>query len=348
LRRFTFVLILAIIGAGLEWLYWTYAAAPLRAIIATTAATPRQAAVLALQRLTLLGFGLSVFTSSTVAAAMILPWPPNVDVMVISATALVVAVRAAWIITDVLVSPHHPSLRLADVQDRHSGFVIAGVACLTLLAASAIFLPQLLATIGSAPHLASVIRVGLGGLIVISLLATISLAFRPGKESSRRRKRPRFPRAFIGCFVIVATAIMALVGGGRIAAVLINIAIVASFLAAAKRIVFFFWRDTTASEAEPAADTPSDMLPLIVLSAVRFAVVTIGIVGLIMIMGVPFSKLASGSNPLAQLAVRVAETVALGFSPISAGSPFVSRSIAARSSSRRSIRIAPPTKICGF
>jgi hypothetical protein len=192
-----------------------------------------------LQRLTLLGFGLSVFTSSTVAVAMILPWPPNVDVMVISATALVVAVRAAWIITDVLVSPHHPSLRLADVQDRHSGFVIAGVACLTLLAASAIFLPQLLATIGSAPHLASVIRVGLGGLIVISLLATISLAFRPGKESSRRRKRPRFPRAFIGCFVIVATAIMALVGGGRIAAVLINIAIVASFLAASKRIVFF-------------------------------------------------------------------------------------------------------------
>ena len=55
----TFVLILVIVGAGLEWLYWTYAAAPLRAVIATTAATPRQAAVLALQRLALLGFGLS-------------------------------------------------------------------------------------------------------------------------------------------------------------------------------------------------------------------------------------------------------------------------------------------------
>ena len=309
----TFVLILVIVGVGLEWLYWTYAAAPLRAVIVTTAATPWQAAVLALRRLALLGFGLSLFTSSTVAAAMILPWPPNVDVMVIAATALVVAVRGAWIIADVVVSPHHPSLRLAAVQDRHSGFVIAGVAWLTLLAASAIFLPQLLATIGSAPHLAAAIRVGIGALIVITLIATISLAFRLGKETSRRRKRPHFPRAFIGCFVIVATAMMALVGGGRIAAVLINIAIVASFLAASKRIVFFFWRDTAASEAEPAADTPSDMLPLIVLSAVRFTAVTIGIVGLIVIMGVPFSKLASGSNPLAQLAVRVAETVALAF-----------------------------------
>src|SRR6516164_5530917 len=47
-RAVTFALIVVIVGAGLEWLYWTFAAAPLRAITATTAAaTPRQAAVLA-------------------------------------------------------------------------------------------------------------------------------------------------------------------------------------------------------------------------------------------------------------------------------------------------------------
>ena len=50
IRAVTFSLILVIIGAGLEWLYWTFAAAPLRAIISTTAATPRQAVVLALRR----------------------------------------------------------------------------------------------------------------------------------------------------------------------------------------------------------------------------------------------------------------------------------------------------------
>ena len=54
-RAVTFSLILVIIGAGLEWLYWTFAAPPLRAIVSTTAATPRQAVALALRRLVLLG-----------------------------------------------------------------------------------------------------------------------------------------------------------------------------------------------------------------------------------------------------------------------------------------------------
>ena len=59
-------------------------------------------------------------------------------------------------------------------------------------------------------------------------------------------------------------------GGGRIAALLIDIAIVAALVGASKRIVLFFWRDTTSSVREPATDTLPDMLPLIVLSVVRF------------------------------------------------------------------------------
>jgi hypothetical protein len=41
-RAVTFALILVIVGAGLEWLYWTFAAAPLRAVVSTTATTPRR------------------------------------------------------------------------------------------------------------------------------------------------------------------------------------------------------------------------------------------------------------------------------------------------------------------
>jgi len=104
-----------------------------------------------------------------------------------------------------------------------------------------------------------------------------------------------------------------LAGGGRIAALLIDVAVVAAFLGASKRIVFFFWRDIAASTGEPGADTLPDMLPLIVLSTVRFGAVMIGIVGLIVIMGVPFSELTGGSNPLAKLAAGLAETVALAF-----------------------------------
>ena len=313
-RAVTFVLILVIAGAGLEWLYWTFAAAPLRAIVSTSAATPREAAVLALRRLGLLGFGLVLFTASTMGAALILTWPANVDVMVIVATALVVAVRCAWILADVVVSPHHPSLRLAPIQRYKSGLVVGGVAWLSMLAATAILLPQLLTTVASAPHLAGTIRVGVGFLIVISLLAAVLIASRQGSGSGKRRQgRPRFPKAFIATFVIVATAILALVGGGRIAALLGDIAIVAALLGASKRIVFFFWRDATAKDEEPATEALPDMLPLIVLAVVRFATLLMGIAGLILIMRVPLAELETGSNPLARFALRVADTVALAF-----------------------------------
>jgi small-conductance mechanosensitive channel len=313
-RAVTFGLILVIAGAGLEWLYWTFAAAPLRAIISTSAVTPREAAFLALRRLGLLGFGLVLFTASTIGAALILTWPENVEAIVIAATTLVVAVRSAWIIADVVVSPHHPSLRLAPIQQYKSGLVVGGVAWLSILAATAILLPQLLTTVASASHLAGTLRIGVGALIVITLLAAVLIASRPENGTGRnRRRRPRLPKAFIATFVIVATAILALVGGVRIAALLVDIAVVAAWLAASKRIVSFFWRDAAGKDEEPVTETLPDMLPLIVLAVVRFATLLVGIAGMILIMQVPLAELTTGSNPLAQFALHVADTVALAF-----------------------------------
>ena len=313
-RAVTFALILVIAGAGLEWLYWTFAAAPLRAIINTSAATPREAAVLALRRLGLVGFGLVLFTVSTIGTALTLPWPANVEAIVIAATALVVAVRSVWMIADVVLSPHHPSLRLAPIQEYKSGFVVGGVAWLSILAATTIIVPQLLTTVASVPHLAATIRVGVGALIVISLLAAVLIGSRQGSGSGKKhRRRPHFPKAFIATFVIVATAILALVGGGRIAALLLDIAIVAAMLGASKPIVFFFWRDASGKDEEPVTETLPDVLPLIVLAVVRFAILLMGIAGLILIMRVPLAELTTGSNPSARFVLRVADTVALAF-----------------------------------
>jgi hypothetical protein len=240
-RAVTFALILVIVGVGLEWLYWTFAAAPLGAVISTTATTPRQAVGLALRRLAYLGCGLMLFTASAVGAALILPWPPNVDVIVIAATALVVAVRSAWLVADVVVSPHHPSLRLAAIQEYASGLIVGGVTWLTMLAALVVLVPQLLIAVGSAPRLAGAICVGIGDLITVSLLAAVLIACRREDRNSKGpRKRPRFPQALVASFVIVTTAILALIGGGRVAALLVDIAVVAALLAASKRIVFFF------------------------------------------------------------------------------------------------------------
>lgn len=310
----TFVLILIIVGAGLEWLYWTFAAAPLRAIVDTRAATPRQAAVLAFRRLVLLAFGLLLFTAATLSAALALPWPPHVDAMVIAATVLVVAVRGVWMIADVIVSPHHPSLRLAAIHDHGSGAVGGGAAWLTLLAATTVLLPRQLVATAAAAHLAGAIRVTLGGLIAVSLLAAVVVIFRRGRQDrGRHRRHPRFPTAFIAASVIVATAVLALVGGGRIAALLGDIVIVVALLAASKGIVFFFWRDNVASDQEPDTEHVPDMLPLIVLSVVRFATLLAGIAAGIAIAGVPLAALTSGTNATARFAVSLVDTAAVAF-----------------------------------
>lgn len=197
------------------------------------------------------------------------------------------------------------------------------------MAATAILLPQLLTTVASAPHLAGTIRVGIGALIVISLLAAVSIASRRGSGSGKSRpERPRFPKAFIAASVIVATAILTLVVGGRIAGLLVDIAIVAALLGGSKRIVFFFWRDATGRDEEPVSETVPDMRPLIVLAAIRFAILLMGIAGLILIMRVPLAELTTGSNPLARFALRVADTAALAFVVYLGWMPFASPSIA--------------------
>jgi small-conductance mechanosensitive channel len=313
-RATTFVLILVVVGCGLEWLYWTFAAPPLRAVVGAPAATPRRAAALALRRLGLQGSGLLLFAASTSAAALALPWPAHVDRIVLAATTLVVAVRGAWILAEIVVSPHHPSLRLAAIEAYHSSLIVGGIAWLAFLAAAAALLPGLLLSMGGTPHLAGAIRVGLGGLIAASLVAAVLVASHWREQGDiLPRRRPRFPSGPIAVFVIVATALLALAGGGRIAALLINTAAVALLLATSKRIVLFFWRDKAAAPEAPAAEALPDMLPLIVLSVVRLVIVLFGLAAMLVILRVPLAQLAAGSNPLARLALSVADAVVLAF-----------------------------------
>ena len=68
-RAVTYLLILMLVGCGAEWLYWSYAWAPLRAIESMPVTSPRQALRLGLRRLVLLGSGLVLFTLAIIAAS---------------------------------------------------------------------------------------------------------------------------------------------------------------------------------------------------------------------------------------------------------------------------------------
>ena len=85
-RAFTYLLILLLVGSGVEWLYWTYAFAPFRAIQSPPVSSPRQALRLGLRRLAFLGSGLVLFTVATIGASAAFSWPPGVQEMVVAAT----------------------------------------------------------------------------------------------------------------------------------------------------------------------------------------------------------------------------------------------------------------------
>ena len=59
-RAVTYCLILLLIGGSVEWLFWTYAYGPLRALQATLARSARQVLGLGLRRLLLLFTGASI------------------------------------------------------------------------------------------------------------------------------------------------------------------------------------------------------------------------------------------------------------------------------------------------
>ena len=85
-RAVTYSLILLLIGGSVEWLYWTYAYGPLRALQATVARSPREALRLGLRRLLLLCCGVLLFTGATIAASAGLAWPEGVHEAVVAVT----------------------------------------------------------------------------------------------------------------------------------------------------------------------------------------------------------------------------------------------------------------------
>lgn len=114
-RGATHLAILLFIGIAVEWLYWTYAYSPLRAVLAAPAPSPLQALRPGLRRLVLQGSGLLLFTAAAVGASAAFNWPPTVQKLVIAATLLLLALRLAWTAVSIVIAPGRPQLRLVPV-----------------------------------------------------------------------------------------------------------------------------------------------------------------------------------------------------------------------------------------
>ena len=295
-RGFTYLLILLLVGIGIEWLYWTYAYGSWRALQSIPAPTPRAALRLGLRRLVLQGSGLMLFAVATIGASAAFAWPPGVQEVVIAATLLVLVLRLAWISLAALLTPGRPRLRLVPVEPGRARWLAVSAMTVVCLLALGRFIPDLLERIQGAKHAAGALRLvvyTLAALLVI--LTAIGFIRRPAQagRAGSRRTLPQFPRAFVLALLVVAVYAVWLVSAAAAAIAAIAAAVIALQLAL-RDLVFFFWND----------DADAGALPSIVLSAARFVVVLLGLGAFALVLDTPIGKLAESESATLRLGLR--------------------------------------------
>jgi len=303
-RAFTYALILLLVGGGVEWLYWTYAFAPFRALQSTPVSSPRQALRLAIRRFGYLGAGLALFTVATIGASAAFSWPHGVHELVVAATFFLLVLRLAWIGVALVLAPGHPQLRLVPAEPRSTRWLAAAAMVAVFLLALEGFVPELLERIAEASHAAAALRLAIATLTAVLLIgAAFAFIKRPRQAAggAPRRAPPRLPRSFLAVLTIIAIYAIWLLNSTSTALIAAIIAIVIALQMGLRDMVFFFWND---------ASDPG-LLPGIVLSAARFVVVLLGLGACAIVLDTPVSELATSEKPLVLFGLRVLGVAAL-------------------------------------
>jgi len=294
-RGFTYFMILLFTAIAMEWLYWTYAYSPLRAVRSTQASTPLQALQIGQRGLVLQGAGLLLFTVTAIGASATLAWPPGVHELVISAALLLLALRLSWIAVGVILAPGRPELQLVPVEPARARWLAAAlVAALTLLALGR-FLPAMIEQASGASHAASALRfAAYSAAALILFVAAFAFFGRRG----RGPRAPLFPRSFLLALMVAASYIAWMMNPGM-AALAVIIAIVLALQLGLHDMVYFYWRDDGDSSGDKGA------LPAIVLSLARFVVVLLGISAAALALDTPLGNLAETVSPWVRIGLRL-------------------------------------------
>ncbi|HEY8251013.1 MAG TPA: mechanosensitive ion channel family protein [Burkholderiales bacterium] len=283
---FTYVVILLLAGIGVEWLFWTYAYSPLRAIQSSVPESPRQALRLALRRLVLVVSGLLLFTVAAIGASAAFSWPSGVQELVVAATLLVLVLRLAWVLICAVLAPGRPRLRLVPVANERAGWLAAAAMTVVFLLALGSFVPNVMERIGGAGHAAGALRL-LTTTAAAFLLVVVAFAF------FGARRGPRFPRSFVLALMVVVVYGIWLMNA-RAATVAAIVAVVIALQIGLRELVFFFW-----------PDEDDRVAPSIVLSAARFVVVLLGLGAGALVIEAPVLALAAAESPMLRLVLRL-------------------------------------------
>ena len=286
-RAFTYVVILLLVGIGVEWLYWSYAYASMRATQAAPIDSPRAALRPGLRRFFLRLWGLLLFALAVIGTSAAFSWPRGVQELVIAATLFLLVLRCAWMVVALVLAPGQPRLRLMPVASGRAGWLAAMAMAVVLVFAFGRFVPPLIERLDGAAPAAGALRFASVTLACLLLLAAAFAFF------GRRSRAPRFPRAFVLALLVAAAYACWLLSPmwGAIAAIA---AAVIALQIGLRDLTFFFWRDDE-----------DRVLPSIVLSAARFVVVLVGLGLCAVVLEAPLASLAAAESPLVRLFLRL-------------------------------------------
>ena len=303
-RGATYLVILLFIGIAVEWLYWTYAYSPLRALQSTPAQSPLQALRLGLRLLLLRISGLFLFTAAVLGASAAFSWPPRVHELVVVATVMLLVLRLSWIAVSIVIAPGRPQRRLVPVAPRKARWLAAALLATMFLLACGSFLPPIVESgAAEAHHFAGALRLAAYSSAA-ALLFVLAFAFfgrAAGRAGAHPSRAPLFPRSFPLALLVIAVYAVWLLHE-RAAAVTAVFAIVIALQIGLREMVYFYWRS---DDAQPGKDADGGALPAIVLSLARFVVALAGIGAAALALDTPLTSLAESASPWVRIGLRL-------------------------------------------
>lgn len=310
-----YALIVAMIGTGTEWFYWTYATPARRAIDAVDSPPPRIGRRLALRRTALFLCGFLLFSAATLGSVAFFEWPAGAEHLVLAPIMLILLTRLMWIIADSLFAPGHPQRRLLNVAPTTSHIWVTVIVSLTILIATAILWAPLIEQAGSknAAKALDIVCVTFSALLIIAAMA----ASRKNKDKTQlsTAQRSTLPLPFLRIAIIVAIYGLWLFSGKVAAMLAVILVLTVSVQFHLRRAVLFLWSDESeerqaehhAYEGEAPAAPIVNLAPSIVLTLARYACVIIAIIAAILALDIPMMEMATSANPLRQFIVRLSE-----------------------------------------
>ncbi|MCZ8097950.1 MAG: mechanosensitive ion channel [Burkholderiales bacterium] len=324
LRVFAYLLVVLVVAAGLEWLFWTYAAPGYRWLLAGEPRKRIDAWRIAVRRA---GTDISAILLSTIAALAVsamFALPGAVQDVLIAVVVVVAAARVAGAMAGALVSPAAPRQRLIRMPTREATWTVPAVTMVAGVIVAGMAIPEAIGA--DAPRLAGAIGVSTAILAGVFLVATVAYLERskprsraPGPQRRRVRLLPRPLVAALWCAVV---GLMWLGGAPRWTLTLVVVSVTLVAESASRRAVQAFW---TAWRSDRANRDPADagevsrmhdpateaLLADLSLRVVRFLVAFAGGIACVIVWDIPILEMTATQTPSGRLMSQLLGAVAL-------------------------------------